>query len=296
VIILTYPQGLLYIAKEDTKYTPPSRERHCLHIMCTSSDFDEFAKLTEIAKTNDLWQPAFGMCYPTIAPQVGGNDEKLDRYIQMVEIHESVQHCYANTLSGLSNVDREFTFRKDDGTSATINVRKLLAHIKVWDPVPEKFVPVFLCLLCCDDQRYHAYFPGGNDTIKEYVEAFRKCPGPQLYFYLLKHRFLHGDVSKFIRLVFNLELHALCSCAKYNKKTGMAYVNNTPAQMDIIDAACASDSGFAIQRVAHSPALKPMKYTGPNNTAMEYYDLANPLPPSRLPLKIHRILVRTSPL
>ena len=196
----------------------------------------------------------------------------------MVEIHESVQRCYANTLSGLSDVDREFTLCKDDGTSPTINDRTLLAqHIKVWDPVSEKFVPVFLCHLCCDDQCYHAYFPGSNDTIKEYVEAFPKCPGPQLYFYLLnKCRFLHDDVSKFIRLVFNLEQQALCSCAKYNKKTGMAYVNNTPAQMDIIDAACASDSGFAtIQRVVRSPALKPMKYTGPNNTAMEYYDFAD---------------------
>ena len=275
-IILQYPQGLPYVAKDDADYSPPSRERRSLHIMCASSDFDGFATLTEVAKANDLWRPSFGMCYPTIAPQVGGDDEKLDRYVRMIEIHESVQQCYANTpISGLSNVDREFTLCKDDGTSATFNVRKLLTHIKVWDPVLENYIPVFLCLLRCDDRCYHAYFPGGNDVITTYVEAFRKCPGPQLYFYLLKRRFLHGDVSKFIRSVFNLEQQALCSRAKYNKRTGMAYVQNTPDQMDIIDAACASNSGFTIQSVTRSPALQQMKYTGPKNTAMEYYDFTD---------------------
>ena len=275
-IILTYPQGLPYVAKDDTDYTPPSRDRRSLHVMCASSDFEGFAKLTEVAKTNDLWRPSFGMCYPTIAPQVGVNEEKLDRYVRMVEIHELVQQCYASTpISGLSNVDKEYTLRKDDGTSATFNVRKLLAHIQVWDPIPERHIPVFLCLLRCDDRRFHAYFPGGNDAISTYVEAFRKCPGPQLYFYLLKRRFLHGDVSKFIRSVFNLEQQALCSRAKYNKKTGMAYVQNTPGQMDIIDAVSAANSGFTIHSVSRSPALQPMKYSGPKNTAMEYYDFTD---------------------
>ena len=275
-IILTYPQGIPYVAKEDNDYTPPSRHRRCLHVMCASSDFDGFAKLTEVAKSNDLWRPSFGMCYPTIAPQVGVNEEKLDRYVRMVETHESVQQCYASTpISGLSNVDQEFTLRKDDGTSACFNVRKLLAHIQVWDPIPERNIPVFLCLLRCDDRRYHAYFPGGNDVTTEYVEAFRNCPGPQIYFYLLKRRFLHGDVSRFIRSIFNLEQQALCSRAKYNRKTGMAYVQNSPGQMDIIDAASAANSGFAIKSVKRSPELQPMKYSGPKNTAVEYYDFAD---------------------
>ena len=243
--------------------------------MCNAMDFDGFAKLTEIAKENDLWRPSFGMCYPTIAPLAGCDDDRLDRYVRMIDIHESVQRCYANTvISGLSNVDKEFTLRKDDGSTATISARKLLAHIKVWDPIPEKYVPVFLCLLRRDDRRFHAYFPGGNDTIQAYVDEFRKCPGPQLYFYLLKRRFLHGEASRFIRAVFNLEQQALCSRAKYSKHTGMAFVQNTGGQMDIIDAATALDSGFAVETVKRSSALQPLKYSGPKNNAMEYYDFA----------------------
>ena len=178
-------------------------------------------------------------------------------------------------ISGLTDVDREFLLHKDDGTTATITARKLLAHIKVWDPTVEKFVPVFLCLLRRDDHRYHAYFPGGNDVIKTYVDTFRQCPGPQLYFYLLKRRFLIGEVSKFIRSVFNLEQQALCSRAKYNKKTGMAYVHNTVGQMDIVDAVMDPSSGFAIQSVTRSRELQPIKYNGPKNNAMEYYDFAD---------------------
>ena len=149
-IILAHPQGLQYTATDNTeeKYTPPAKERRSLHVMCNAIDFDGFAKLTKIAKENDLWRPSFGMCYPTIAPLAGCDDDCLDRYVRMIDIHESVQRCYANmVISGLSNVDKEFTLRKDDGSMATISARKLLAHIKVWDPIPEKYVPVFLCLL-----------------------------------------------------------------------------------------------------------------------------------------------------
>jgi hypothetical protein len=276
-IILTQPQGLPYVAQDDSneKYTPPAKERRCLHVMCNSSDFEGFAKLTEVAKANDLWRPSFGMCYPAIVPQVDCDPDRLDRYIRMIDIHESVQRCIANTvISGLSNVDKQFTLRKDDGTTATFTARELLAHIKVWDPIPQKFVPVFLCLLRRDDHRFHAYYPGGNGNIQTYVDDFRKCPGPQLYFYLLKRRFLHGDVSKFIRSVFNLEQQALCSRAKYSKRTGMAYVQNKVGEMDIIDAAMASDNGIIVDTVRRSPALQPVKYNGPKNSAIEYYDFA----------------------
>lgn len=278
-VILNYPQGLPITRTEgeEDKYIPPPKERRALHIMCSTSDFEGFAKLTEYAKEQDLWRPVFGMCYPTITPQVDADEAKLERYIQMISIHESVQRCYANTvISGLLNVDKAFTLRKDDGSSATFTARQLISHIKIYDPIPKKHVPVFLCLLRRDDLRYHAYFPGGNDVIKRYVDAFRQCPGPQLYFYLLKRRFLLGDVSKFIRSVFNLEQQALCSRAKYNKVSKMAVVPPIHGQMDIIDAVAAPGSGFlTAESVRRSPALQPIKYSGPSNKAIEYYDFAD---------------------
>lgn len=220
-IILMQPQGLPFTRNEnkDAIYVLPSKECQALHIMCTSNDFDTFAKLMDIARTNDLWHPVLGMCYPTIAPQINCDQDILDRYIRVIEIHQSVQTCYAKTvISGLSNVDREFTLCKDNGTTATFTACTLLSHIKVWDRTPEKFVPVFLCLLCHDDHRYHAYFLGGNEHIRDYVDEFMKCPGPQLCFYLLKCHFLLSDVSRFIHTVFNLEQQALCSRAKYSTK------------------------------------------------------------------------------
>lgn len=277
-ITLGQPQGLPFVRNEGAvdKYIPPPKERRSLHIMCSTSDFEVLAKLTEHAKTQDLWRPSFGMCYPTIAPQIDCDEDRLERYVQMVNIHESVQRCYANTVvSGLCNVDKEFTLRKDDGNTATFTARQLLSHIKVYDPVARKTVPVFLCLLRRDDLRYHAYFPGGNEEIRAYVEAFRRCPGPQLYFYLLKRRFLLGDVSRFIRSAFNLEQQTLCSRAKYNKATKMAVVPNIQGQMDIIDAVTTPGSGFAIDTVMRSPALQPLKYSGPNNNAVDYYDFAD---------------------
>ena len=44
--------------------------------------------------------------------------------------------------------------------------------------------------------------------------------------------------------------------------------------MDIIDAATALDSGFAVESVKRSSSLQPLKYSGPKNNAMEYYDFA----------------------
>lgn len=120
---------------------------------------------------------------------------------------------------------------------------------KCGTPSQKKSVPVFLCLLHRDDHRFHAYYPGGNDHIRDYVDEFRKCPGPYLYFYLLKRRFLLSDVSKFFRTVFNLEQQAMCSQAKYNQKTSMAYVNNTLAQMDFIDMVSAPGSGFVVTTI-----------------------------------------------
>jgi hypothetical protein len=186
-VILSQPQGLPITRNDNEvdKYIPPPKEHRSLHIMCSTADFDGFAKLTEHAKTLDLWRPSFGMCYPTIAPQIDCDEDILERYVHMVSTHESVQRCYNNTVvSGLLNVDKEFTLRKDDGSTATFTARQLLSHIKVYDPIANKMVPVFLCLLRRDDLRYHAYFLGGNEDITAYVEAFRRCPGPQLYLYL----------------------------------------------------------------------------------------------------------------
>ena len=92
---------------------------------------------------------------------------------------------------------------------------------------------------------------------------------------MCKRRFLIGDVSRFIRSVFNLEQQALCSRAKYNKTTKMAVVPNVQGQMDIIDAVATPGSGFAIETVTRSPALQPLKYSGLNNKAMEYYNFAD---------------------
>lgn len=47
-VILSQPQGLPYVRNEGeaNKYTPPPMERRSLHIMCSTSDFEGFAKLT----------------------------------------------------------------------------------------------------------------------------------------------------------------------------------------------------------------------------------------------------------
>ncbi len=184
--------------------------------------------------------------------------------------------CYDSIpITGLLCADEIYTLRKDDGSIAEVSVAKILSLIKLYDADNDKFCKVFLCTVQHDDKRFHAYYPGGNPFSRTYVDAFKQCPGPQIYHYLLKRRFLPSEVGMFIHKTFSVSQQSLCATAKYNKRTRMAYIPGSMGNMDMVDAAMAEGSiidpykGLAENR---AKSLQAEVYSGPKIGAPDYFD------------------------
>lgn len=276
-VICMQPQGLPFVAKEkNEKYEPPAGERRAIHIMCQATDYERLACLVSIAKGRNRWTQAFGMCYPTETPNTSSSDEELNHYVRMVESHQSIEMCYGSIpLTGLLRADDEFSLAKDDGTTALVSIKKIISVIDLFDADADSFVPVFFCVVQHDDKRFHAYYPGGNPLHRAFITEWKKCPGPQIYYFLLKRKFLPKEVSRFIRKTFSVAQQSLCAKAKYNRRTRLAYVPTSNANMDIVDAVMAPNShvdpflGLSDSRVK---AIQSETYSGPALGAPDYFD------------------------
>lgn len=203
-------------------------------------------------------------------------DDELSRYVRMIECHQSAQMCYDSIpLTGLLRADEFYTLRKDNGTTAEVSVQKVLSLIELFDSEKDKFCKVFLCTVQHDDKRFHAYYPGGNPLFRAYIDAFKKCPGPQIYHYLLKRRFLPKDVGMFIRKTFSVSQQSLCASAKYNARTRMAYLPGSTGGMDMVDAAMSEGSMIDPFMGLGADRLKQVQsevYSGPGIGAPDYFD------------------------
>lgn len=276
-IVCMQPQGLPYVAKDrNEKYEPPARERRAIHIMCRADDYERLARLVTVAKGKGLWTQALGMCYPAETPDMSTPDEEISRYVRMVESHQSIEMCYGSIpLTGLLRADDEFRQMKDDDTTALVSVKKIISLIELFDSEQDTFVPAFFCTIQHDDKRFHAYYPGGNPLHKAFVAEWKKCPGPQIYYFLLKRKFLPKDVARFIRKTFSVSQQSLCAKAKYNRRTRLAYVPNSNSTMDIVDAIMSPSSrvdpfmGLSDSRVK---AIQADAYKGPELGSPDYFD------------------------
>ena len=275
-VIITQPQNMYVEQAKGEKYVMPAKERRAIHIMCASRDYDRLATLTMMAKGMDMWRPVFGLCYPTTTPDVNSEDDASARYIRMVECHQSAQMCQDSfAISGLLRLDEAYTLSKDDGSTATVSARKVLSLIELYDPEQDAFCKVFICAIQKDDKKFHAYYPGGHPLYRAYVAEFKLCPAAQIYFYLIKRKFLTKDVMMFIRKIFNVDQQSTISKAKYNNRTRLAYLQSANGSMDIVDAVMASGSAIDPYRglpESRIKALQEENYKGPELGAPDYFD------------------------
>jgi hypothetical protein len=276
-VITMQPQGLQYVAPvKGEPYVPPSRNRQALHIMCAVHDYERLSALTRRAKDEGRWLQAFGLCHPTDTPEAGASLDVTEHYKRMVECHQSVQMCSASMLiSGLLQANALYTLRKDDGSTAEVSVSKILSLIELYDTDQDKFCKVFLCTVLHDDKRYYAYYPGGHPLFRSYVTSFKACPGPQIYFFLIKHRFLPADVCAFIRKTFSVAQQSMCSTAKYNRRTRLAYLPGSKGEMDMVDATLAMSDVIDPYKGLPESRVKTLlaeEYKGPSADAPDYFD------------------------
>lgn len=244
------PTGMPYEPPSKGKervYVPPPMERRALHIMCHKKDYTRLATLIMIAKAKKMWLKELGMCYPTEAPDHTFSKTDVNKYVKMVDVHESAQMSYGtNTILGLSDPGVQSLLRREIGDPISISVRQIMRMITMprqiinGKVVPGK--PVWLGVLLTDNGKYTGYYAGANKKYQQFAADFAKCPAAQIYFFLVRHGVMQRDVDKFIRNNFNLQQVRLISQATYSGRTALAKIPIQPGEENIVDAARLDDS------------------------------------------------------
>ena len=216
----------------------PPRERKCLTIMCATDDYERLSKLVYAAKGKGLWRKELGFCFPTETPDNTFSDPERERYVRMVETHASAQLSYGSApIGGLRAAREDMELRRlpaaDNSARppATVSVKKVMQEMTL------KTERLWICVGKTNQGRFTGYFPGGDGMTKAYVAEWLKCPGAQIYWYLIKRGFVKEDVVKFIKRCFDVTQQKLCSTSKYNTKTKLAYVIDATDEEDIVAAA-----------------------------------------------------------
>jgi hypothetical protein len=270
------PTGMPYEAPSEGKqraYVPPPMERRALHIMCHKNDYTRLATLTMIAKAKKMWLKELGMCYPTEAPDYTFSKTDVNKYVKMVDVHESVQMCYGtNTISGLTDPGVQSTLRRKTGEPISISVRQIMRMITTPRQIINGKVvpgnPVWIGVLLTDSGKYTGYYAGANKKHQQFASDFVKCPAAQIYFFLVRHGVVQRDVDKFIRSNFNLQQVRLIGQARWNGRKALAKIPIQPGEENIVDAARLDDSLVDLTKMTkrdfEEEEVAEGTYTGPS--------------------------------
>ena len=102
-------------------------------IQVRTSDLERLQKLLEVAKAVDLWRESFGKCAFTVnIPDFDTDLPVRDRYIQMVQVHGSVQLSLGVAgIPGVTQLDKPFTikFDPDEDGNRKPSTRKALCQV-----------------------------------------------------------------------------------------------------------------------------------------------------------------------
>ena len=228
---------------EDTpkggKRRGPPPGRRTLSLMCPTSSFDRLKALTLAAKDAGVWTEVFGpFCYPTEVPnEEDYEDEQIDRYVDMVNTHASVQESYGScSIPGLLRGQKEYRLRRvplPDGSpqeSLNLSVIDVMLDMKfggasVWHTIQRS-----------KSSRAVGYFSGTLDFMKAYVPEWCKCPAAQVYFYLVRRGCFTADVSKMIKGSFDTNQQRRCSESHYDEDRRLAFVERAEGADDIVAA------------------------------------------------------------
>ena len=83
----------------------------------------------------------------------------------------------------------------------------------------------------------HMLLSGRRQSHKRYISEWLRCPAAQVYYHLLKRGFVKEDMFRLIKKCFDPNQQKLCTKAKYNNTTRLAYAKMAEDDQDIITAA-----------------------------------------------------------
>ena len=228
---------------EDTpkgvKRKGPPPGRRTLSLMCPTSSFERLKALTLAAKDAGVWTEVFGpFCYPTEVPnEEDYEEEQIDRYVEMVNTHASVQESYGScSVPGLLRGGITYRLRRtptpDGKPQETLN----LSVIDVMLDMKHGGARVWHTIQRSKSSRAVGYFPGTLDFMQEYVTEWCKCPAAQIYFYLLRRACFKSDIAKLIKGSFDTNQQRRCSESKYDEDRRLAFVEMAKGADDIVAA------------------------------------------------------------
>ena len=239
-VVSAQPEGMPWEAtKPGQRRKGPPRERKCLQIMCATNDYERLAKLVYAAKLRGEWIRTFGFCYPTEVPDNSDDytDDDKDNYVDMVLTHQSAQLSYGSaTLVGLKKLDFYMELRRVDAAGNEVEPETLCMQ-DVLQSFRYMGKRLWICIAKTRNGRFVGYFPGSSMPTKTYIQTWLRATAAQIYWHLIKRGFNVEDVTKFVKKHFDVEQQQLCTKAKYNPTTKLAYVEGGDFDSDIAAAA-----------------------------------------------------------
>jgi hypothetical protein len=211
---------------------------YALHVH--ESDYARMKTLLAYAKDWKVWYKHWGNAAFTVEiPNEKSPQAEKTRYIQMVQIHGSVQLSMgAALLEGLIDADTTFTLcllPDAEGKArppTSTSVQGIFNLIEINDK------KVWICVSTGLNGTATRYFSSVVQEISEHVAAFVACPGAQVYWWLRHRGCVTADINNLIRHCFTLSQQQKVTSSKYLKDLGHAVVERAEGDNII----CASTS------------------------------------------------------
>jgi hypothetical protein len=213
--------------KKQKQGTKNARLVNVLHVH--KPDYTRMKTLLAYTKEWKVWHKHWGNSVFTVeTPTEKSSQAEKTRYIQMIQIHGSVQLSMGTALlEGLINADTTFTIRLLSDVNRKARPPTSTSFQEIFSLMEINDKKVWIYLSTGSNGMSTGYFSSVVQEISEHVAAFIACPGAQVYWWLRRQGCITADVSKLIRHCFFLSQQQKVTESKYLKDLGLAVVDRT---------------------------------------------------------------------
>ena len=208
-----------------------------------SADLERLQSLLAAAKDRDIWREIFGKTAFTVnVPDFDTEPSERDRYVQMVQVHRSVQLSLGNAgMPGVTQLDKRFTLRfepGDDGKrkpSTSKTLRQVLLQIEHNGKL------LFQCVNRSTKGFVTVYYNSCAEGANYQVQEMSKCFAAQVFWILCRKGFEESDVRRLIKGCFDIREQQKVTKSQWLKPARLAVLmGNTTGEEDIIGVAMKS--------------------------------------------------------
>ncbi len=183
-VVKEFPMGMPWEGTEEKKQkqgTTNARLVYVLHV--SQADYKRMKTLLAYAKEKDVWHKHWGNAAFTIQlPDERSSQGVMTKYIQMVQIHRSVQLSMgAASIEGMIDIDTTFDLRLLPGVDGRQRPRTKTSAKEIFSMMEHNGKKVLICLSTRTNGMSTRYFSSVVEDIKAHVVAFILCPAAQVY-------------------------------------------------------------------------------------------------------------------